>query len=188
MLISVRMIFFLKGLFLMKKVVAVLLALVLALTCVVSASALGDILSNGSGQLTPIFADFDPAEITNMLSGMDFSGILNDLGMGDLGSLLGGFDISSLLGSLNLEDLLGGLLPGGSDDPTEAPDTTTTAPSTTAPTTAAPTTTAPTTAPATTAPNTNIPKTGDAGIGIAFGLAMAAGAAFVFTRRKVTAE
>ena len=169
----------------MKKIIAVLLALALALTCAVSVSALGDILSNGSGQLTPIFADFDPSAITEMLSGMDFSGILNDLGMGDLGSLLGGLDLSSLLGNLNLEDLLGNLLPGGDSDTT----TTTTAPAatTTAPATS---TTAPSTtkAPSTTAPTTNIPQTGDAGVGVAAGLFMLAGAAFVFTRRKASVK
>lgn len=168
----------------MKKIIAVFLALALALTCAVSVSALGDILSNGSGQLTPIFADFDPSAITEMLSGMDFSGILNDLGMGDLGSMLGGLDLSSLLGNLNLEDLLGNLLPGGSDTTTTttAPATTTTAPaaSTTAPST--------TKAPSTTAPTTNIPQTGDAGVGVAAGLFMLAGAAFVFTRRKASVK
>ena len=170
----------------MKKIIAVLLALALALTCAVSVSALGDILSNGSGQLTPIFADFDPSAITEMLSGMDFSGILNDLGMGDLGSLLGGFDLSSLLGSLNLEDLLGGLIPGG-EEGTEAPTTTAPATTTTAPATS---TTAPSTtkAPSTTAPTTNIPQTGDAGVGVAAGLFMLAGAAFVFTRRKASVK
>lgn len=168
----------------MKKIIAVLLALALALTCAVSVSALGDILSNGSGQLTPIFADFDPSAITEMLSGMDFSGILNDLGMGDLGSLLGGLDLSSLLGNLNLEDLLGNLLPGGSDTTTTttAPATTTTAPATS---TTAPSTTK---APSTTAPTTNIPQTGDAGVGVAAGLFMLAGAAFVFTRRKASVK
>ena len=168
----------------MKKIIAVLLALALALTCAVSVSALGDILSNGSGQLTPIFADFDPSAITEMLSGMDFSGILNDLGMGDLGSLLGGLDLSSLLGNLNLEDLLGNLIPGGSDTPTTttAPATTTTAPATS---TTAPSTTK---APSTTAPTTNIPQTGDAGVGVAAGLFMLAGAAFVFTRRKASVK
>ena len=168
----------------MKKIIAVLLALALALTCAVSVSALGDILSNGSGQLTPIFADFDPSAITEMLSGMDFSGILNDLGMGDLGSLLGGLDLSSLLGNLNLEDLLGNLLPGGSDTTTTttAPATTTTAPaaSTTAPST--------TKAPSTTAPTTNIPQTGDAGVGVAAGLFMLAGAAVVYTRRTASVK
>ena len=162
----------------MKKIIAVLLALALALTCAVSVSALGDILSNGSGQLTPIFADFDPSAITEMLSGMDFSGILNDLGMGDLGSLLGGLDLSSLLGNLNLEDLLGNLLPGGDSDtttPTTAPATSTTARATTK-------------APSTTAPTTNIPQTGDAGVGVAAGLFMLAGAAFVFTRRKASVK
>lgn len=168
----------------MKKIIAVLLALALALTCAVSVSALGDILSNGSGQLTPIFADFDPSAITEMLSGMDFSGILNDLGMGDLGSLLGGLDLSSLLGNLNLEDLLGNLIPGGSDTTTTttAPATTTTAPATS---TTAPSTTK---APSTTAPTTNIPQTGDAGVGVAAGLFMLAGAAFVFTRRKASVK
>ena len=168
----------------MKKIIAVLLALALALTCAVSVSALGDILSNGSGQLTPIFADFDPSAITEMLSGMDFSGILNDLGMGDLGSMLGGLDLSSLLGNLNLEDLLGNLLPGGSDTTTTttAPATTTTAPATS---TTAPSTTK---APSTTAPTTNIPQTGDAGVGVAAGLFMLAGAAFVFTRRKASVK
>ena len=168
----------------MKKIIAVLLALALALTCAVSVSALGDILSNGSGQLTPIFADFDPSAITEMLSGMDFSGILNDLGMGDLGSMLGGLDLSSLLGNLNLEDLLGNLLPGGSDTTTTttAPATTTTAPATS---TTAPATTK---APSTTAPTTNIPQTGDAGVGVAAGLFMLAGAAFVFTRRKASVK
>ena len=42
----------------------------------------------------------------------------------------------------------------------------------------------PNTAAPTSAPSNNIPKTGDAGVGVVIALAVAAGAAFVFTRKK----
>ena len=180
-----------------KKIIAVLVAVVLAVTCAVSANAVDSIIGNGSGQLTPFFADFDPSALTEMVAGLDFGGILNDLGMGDLGGLLGGVDLGGLLGGLgglgdmlggfNLEDLLGGIL-GGDKGNSGGNDPTTAAPTTAAPTTAAPTTGnnnggSTTTAP-TTAKNNDIPKTGDAGITAVVGLAVAAGAAFVLTRKK----
>lgn len=181
-----------------KKIIAVLVALVLAITCAISVNAADTIIGNGSGQLTPFFADFDPSNLVEMVQGLDFGGILNDLGMGDLGGLLGNFDISSLLGgsgggigdllgNLDLGNLLGGLGGGGNsggDDTTAAPDSssdTTAAPSsssTTAPTSGSGNNTA------TTAPVNSIPKTGDAGISAFAALAIAAGAAFVFTRKK----
>ena len=110
----------------MKKIVIALMVVAVALSCICSVSALGTVFGGAeTGQITAFFADFDPSAITEMIDGMDFSGILNDLGFGDIGDLMGGgdFDLSSLLGGIDLGSLID------------------------VPTTAAPTTAAPTAAP-----------------------------------------
>ena len=93
----------------MKKIVIALMVIAIGLTCVLSVSALGTAFGGAeTGQITAFFADFDPSALTEMIDGMDFSGILNDLGFGDIGDLLGGgdFDLSSLLGGIDLGSLI----------------------------------------------------------------------------------
>ncbi|MBR5427015.1 MAG: NPXTG-anchored protein, partial [Clostridia bacterium] len=101
--------------------------------------------------------------------------------LGDLGN------IGDLFSGLNLEDLLGSIIPNNTPATTAAPDTTAAPPASTTAAPPASTTAAPpasTTAAPTSAPNNNIPRTGDAGIGVVVALSVAAGAAFVFTRKK----
>ena len=106
----------------MKKIVIALMVLAIGVSCISSVSAMNTAFGGAqTGQITSFFADFDPSAITEMLEGMDFSGILNDLGFGDISSLMGGdFDISSLLGGVDLSDLLGNIIPGGNDPATPA--------------------------------------------------------------------
>ncbi len=177
----------------MKKILAIIVSLTLALCLFVPVSAEAGRGTN-SGQWTPIYADFDPQAITDLVEGLDFSGLLDDLGFGEifgffedfsLNNILDQLDLNSLLGGLLgdfdimaiLNDLLGGLIPG-TEDPTTAQTTTA---ATTAATTASGATT---TAPATTKAPTDIPKTGDTGATVAIGVLAIAAAAFICTRKK----
>jgi LPXTG-motif cell wall-anchored protein len=196
-LLRLFLILFLKGLFfVMKKIFAVLMALVLALSFSVTSFA----AETKSGEISPAFADFDPATFMDMFAGMDMSAITGALEGMDLGAITGlveGLDPSMLTGLLGDVDLggltdilggldIGGLLGGGSS----APEETTAAPTTAAPTTAAPTTAAPTTAAPTTAPSTGnntgkLPQTGDNGMLSAFAVcAVAAGAFIILSKKK----
>lgn len=187
----------------MKKVLAVLVAVVLAFSLSVTSFA----AETKSGEISAAFADFDPSTITDMLSGVDLGSITGSLGSMDLGAITGLFEgvnldsITDMFGDLNLgglTDILGGLdisgLLGGlggnkddnkGDDPTVSPtdkDNTTKAPDAT---TAAPTTAAPTTSPSNN--GGNIPQTGssDNGMISAFAIcAIAAGAFIVLSKKK----
>lgn len=120
----------------MKKIVIALMVVAISLSCIFSVSALGTVLGGAeTGQITAFFADFDPSAITEMIDGMDFSGILNDLGFGDIGDLVGGangnggfgdFDLGSLLGGIDLGSLIDIPQPTSSvnvDPVTQAPPT-----------------------------------------------------------------
>jgi LPXTG-motif cell wall-anchored protein len=197
-LLRLFLILFLKGLFfVMKKIFAVLMALVLALSFSVTSFA----AETKSGEISPAFADFDPATFMDMFAGMDLSALTGALDGMDLGAITGLFEgmdtaiLTGLLGDLDLSGLtdilggldIGGLLGGGGETPTEAPTTAapTTAAPTTAPTTAAPTTAAPTTAPSTGNNTGKLPQTGDNGMLSAFAVcAVAAGAFIILSKKK----
>lgn len=178
----------------MKKILAILLSVVLAFSVSVTSFA----AETESGELSAAFADFDPADIMNMFSGMELSAItdaLGSLGLGDLSGLLDGFSvdtITNLLGDMNLSgltDILGGLdigsLIGGLIGGGDSGDETTTAASGDETTTASGGET--TTATNGNGNNTgNIPQTGsDNGMVAAFAVcAVAAGAFIILSKKK----